>query len=96
MAVALVVVLRPAVTGPSAPIVTPIETSAEATPVVDESNADSRVSVAAAVAQDLEKDELQQALRPSADAAGAALEDLTADQRQALARLIKSQMIGAE
>jgi hypothetical protein len=57
---------------------------------------DGSLSVVAAVAADLKTDELQQVARPSADAAGAAIEDLTPAQCAELMRLIKSQTSGAE
>jgi hypothetical protein len=57
---------------------------------------DGSLSVVAAVAADLKTDELQQVARPSADAAGAAIEDLTPAQCAELMRLIKTQMSGAE
>jgi len=57
---------------------------------------DGSLSVVAAVAADLKTDELQQVARPSADATGAAIEDLTPAQCTELMRLIKTQMSGAE
>ena len=57
---------------------------------------DGSLSVVAAVAADLKTDELQQVARPSADATGAAIEDLTPAQCAELMRLIKTQMGGAE
>jgi hypothetical protein len=57
---------------------------------------DGSLSVVAAVAADLKTDELQQVARPSADATGAAIEDLTPAQCAELMRLIKTQMSGAE
>jgi hypothetical protein len=57
---------------------------------------DGSLSVVAAVAADLKTDELQQVARPSADATGAAMEDLTPAQCAELMRLIKTQMSGAE
>jgi len=57
---------------------------------------DGSLSVVAAVAADLKTDELQQVARPTADATGAAMEDLTPAQCAELMRLIKTQMSGAE
>jgi hypothetical protein len=57
---------------------------------------DGSLNVVAAVAADLKTDELQQVARPSADATGAAMEDLTPAQCAELIRLIKAQMSGAE
>jgi len=57
---------------------------------------DGSLSVVAVVAADLKTDELQQVARPSADATGAAIEDLTPAQCAELMRLIKTQMSGAE
>jgi hypothetical protein len=57
---------------------------------------DGSLSVVAAAAADLKADELQQVARPSADATGAAIEDLTPAQCAELMRLIKTQMSGAE
>ena len=57
---------------------------------------DGSLNVVAAVAADLKTDELQQVARPSADATGAAIEDLTPAQCAELMRLIKTQMSGAE
>ena len=48
------------------------------------------------LAQDLRTDELPQIAPPSADATGAAIEDLTPAQRAAFVKLIKSQTGGAE
>jgi hypothetical protein len=97
-ALALVLVLRPSpVSAPILPSSQFADATVAVTPVADvESSDDVRLSVMAAMAKDLEAEEFQQAVRPSADAAGAALEDLTVEQREALVRLIKARMIGAE
>lgn len=62
---------------------------------LDESN-DEALNVVAVLAQDLRTDDVQQIARPSADAAGAAIENLTPAQQAELVKLIKSQLGGAE
>lgn len=57
---------------------------------------DGSLDVAAVLAADLKSDDLQQLTRPTADATGAALEDLTPAQCEEMMRLIKTQMGGAE
>lgn len=72
-----------------------VESAAATTPGVDDAS-DDALNVMAVLAQDLRTDEVQQIARPSADATGAAIEDLTPAQRVALVKLIKSQTGGAE
>jgi anti-sigma factor RsiW len=99
-ALALMFVLRSAhVSAPgTSPVGTPTavaESTATTTPALDETN-DEALNVMAVLAQDLRKDEVQQIARPSADATGAVIEDLTPAQRAELVKLIKSQTGGAE
>lgn len=74
---------------------TPPATVAMTSPVTEEANEEA-LNVMAVLAQDLRTDELQQIAPPSADATGAAIEDLTPAQRTALVQLIKRQTGGAE
>jgi hypothetical protein len=99
-ALALMFVLRSAhvsAPGTSAGVATTaaVESAAVTTPGADEAS-DEALNVMAVLAQDLRTEEVQQIARPSADATGAAIEDLTPAQRVALVKLIKSQTGGAE
>lgn len=98
-ALALMFVLRSAhVSAPgtsaNAPVSVAMVDPAAVTPI-DEGN-DEALNVMAVLAQDLRSDEVQQIASPSADATGAAIENLTPAQRAALVKLIKSQTGGAE
>jgi hypothetical protein len=93
-ALVLVVVMRsgePVV--PAPPMVAALTPAAG--PIEAGSQDDGGLNVVAVVAADLRTEDLQQ-VAPSADATGAALEDLTPAQCQELMRLIKAQMSGAE
>lgn len=76
--------------GPAVAGLTPTGGPAEAVAVDD-----GGLNVVAVLAADLRTEDLRQ-VAPSADAAGAAIEDLTPAQCQELMRLIKAQMSGAE
>lgn len=77
-----------------------VPTVAALTPAAGPSEAvgvdDGGLSVVAALAADLKTEDLQQVARPSADATGAAIENLTPAQCAEMIRLIKTQMSGAE
>lgn len=57
---------------------------------------DASLDVVAVLAADLRTDDLQQLTTPTADAAGAAMEELTPAQCEEMIRLIKTQMGGTE
>jgi hypothetical protein len=84
----------PGTSAPAPSTIAMTSPAAEASPA-DEST-DEALNVMAVLASDLRTDELQQVARPTADATGAAIEDLTPAQRVALVKLIKSQTGGAE
>jgi hypothetical protein len=95
-AVALVVVIQ---TEPVAPGVETRMADEQATGPIEQSGTgadDDALTFVAQVAANVRIEDLRQTTQPTADAADAAVEELTAQQRAALVRLLETKMGGAE